>query len=143
MMKSLTKSGWMICIASIAALAGLILYIVTSTTGYLAGSALDPLPIIFTVVALFLTCVLIGASNKLHPVMNDVLVVTSTVLIIVSFAIFILARVRLAADIYFIPVNYPKAEEVALNISIAGFVSYVISILAMIIAAFSDKIRRP
>lgn len=74
--------------------------------------------------------------------MNDVLVVTSTVLIIVSFAIFILARVRLAADIYFIPVNYPKAEEVALNISVVGFASYVISILAMIIAAFSDKIRK-
>lgn len=141
-MNSLTKSGKMICIATITALAGLILFIVTSTTGYLAGSALDPLPIIFTAVAMLMTCVLIGASSKLNPLLTDLFVVASTVLIIISFAIFILARVRLAADIYFIPVNYPKAEEVALNISVVGFVCYLISIITMIIAAFSDKIRK-
>ncbi|GIO37734.1 hypothetical protein J41TS12_25950 [Paenibacillus antibioticophila] len=141
MMKSLTRSGKMICIAAITALAGLILYIVTSTTGYLAGSALDPLPIIFSVVAILMACGLLIASSKLNPLLNDLLVVASTVLIIVSFAIFVLARVRLAADIYFIPVNYPKAEEVALNISAAGFVCYLISIIAMIIAAFSGKIK--
>lgn len=140
-MRSLTKSGWMICAAMITALAGMIIYIVTSTTGYLAGSTLDPLPIIFTALAILLACALVGATRKLKPLLIDLFVVASTVLIIVSFALFLLARVRLAADIYFIPVNYPKAEEVALNTSAVGFVCYLISIITMIIAAFSDKIR--
>ncbi|MFD2805563.1 hypothetical protein SAMN05216565_10791 [Litchfieldia salsa] len=141
-MKSLTKSGWIICIAMSTALAGMILYIVTSTTGYLAGTTVDPLPIIFTVVAILLASTLVVATNRLNPLLIDLFVFTSAVLIIASFALFVLGRTSLAADVYFIPVNYPKEEEVALNISIVGLVSYFISIITMIIVGFSDKIRK-
>lgn len=140
-MKSLTKAGYMTCVAIITALAGMILYIITSTTGYLAGTAMNPLPIIFTLVAMLLACVLVGAANKLNPLLVDLLVFVSASFIIASFALFLLERISLAADVYFIPVNYPLAEEVALNISIVGFVCYVISIISMIVVGFSDKVK--
>lgn len=141
MMKSLTKSGWLICTSIIMALAGMAFYIFTSTKGFLAGSTLKLAPIIFTVVAIVLACVLVGVTNKLNPLLIDILVVVSTVLIIASFSLFVLGRVSLVADVYFIPVNYPKAEEIALNISLVGIGCYSISIITMIIAAFSSKIR--
>lgn len=141
MMKSLTKTGWMMCIAIMAALVGMVIYIVTSTTGYLEGTALNPLPIVFTSLAILLACAVVIVTNKLHPILNDLFVFASAVLIIVSFALFLLGRVSLAAEVYFIPVNYPEALEVALNISIVGLVFYLISIVMMIIVAFSGKIR--
>lgn len=140
-MKGLTKSGWLLCVAILTALVGMMLYIVTSTTGYLAGSALKPAPILMTVVALLLACALVVVTDKLQPLLTDLFVVASTVLLIFSFALFILGRVSLAADVYFIPVNYPQAEEVALNLSVVGVAFYFISIITMIVVAFSSKIR--
>lgn len=141
-MKSLTKSGWLICVALVTSLAGMIFYIVTSTTGYLAGSTLNPTPIILTAVAILLVLLLVGATNKLHPLLIDLFIVGSTVFLIVSFALFLLGRVSLAADVYFIPVNYPQAEEAALNASLVGIALYLISIITMIIAGFAEKIRK-
>lgn len=140
MMKSLTKFGRMILVAMITSFIGMVFYIITSTTGYLAGSGLKILPIILTVIAILLAFVLIKES-KLHPLLIDLFIVVSTVLLIVSFAYFTHGRISLAADVYFIPVNYPKAEEFALNLSIVGLICYMISIVSMIIVAFSDKIR--
>ena len=45
----------------------------------------------------------------------------------------------LAADVYFIPVNYPQAEETALHLSIVGIVLYLASIIIMIVEALSAK----
>ncbi len=140
-MKGLTKSGWLLFVAILTALVGMILYIITSTTGYLAGSALKPAPILMTVVALILACALVVVTDKLQPLLTDLFVVASTVLLIFSFALFTLGRVSLAADVYFIPVNYPQAEEIALNISVVGVAFYLISIIAMIVVAFCSKIR--
>ncbi|BAM48409.1 hypothetical protein [Amphibacillus xylanus] len=141
MIKNMTKSGLAICVAIITAFVGLILYIITSTTGYLAGSVLDPLPIIFTVVAIILACLLVGVKNKFSSFLIDLSVFATAVLLIASFSLFVLGRISLAADVYFIPVNYPEAEETALNISIVGLASYMISIISMIVVAFSDKIK--
>lgn len=44
-------------------------------------------------------------------------------------------------SVYYI-FNYPAAEETALNISIVGLVSYLVSIVAMIAACFSGKLSR-
>ena len=56
-----------------------------------------------------------------------------------SFAVFVLARVSLAADVYFIPVNYPASEATALHISIVGAVCYLVGIVALIVEGFSAK----
>lgn len=48
-------------------------------------------------------------------------------------------RVSLAADVYFIPVNYPASEATALHISIVGAVCYLVGIVTLIVEGFSAK----
>lgn len=80
-----------------------------------------------------------GAGSKLPAVVNDVLLVAANVCLIGSFAVFVLARVSLAADVYFIPVNYPASEATALHISIVGAVCYLVGIVTLIVEGFSAK----
>lgn len=138
----LAKSGLSVWVALVTAVIGLVVYLVTSFTGYLAGSATNPAPIVCTVIAIVLMAVLAAAGDKLGGTVLDLAVLAATVLLIASFALFALGRVSLVADVYFIPVNYPAAEETALNISIVGLVSYLVSIVAMIAACFSGKMSR-
>ena len=61
-------------------------------------------------------------------------------LLLYSFYEFVLGRVSLAADVYFIPVNYPASEATALHISIVGIALYVVADVAMIAAAFVRRL---
>lgn len=124
---------------AIAALAGLIVYLITSYTGYLAATAVNPLPVIATLLAVALLAVLVFAGQRLPAPAADLCMIASTVLLTAGFAIFALIRVSLAADVYFIPVNYPASEATALHISIVGVVLYLAAILAMIVTAFRYK----
>lgn len=142
MSRKMTKSGWTVCIAALAALAGMIFYIVTSTTGYLATAAVNPLPIICSAAAIALMLLLVFAEEKQTAILADLCVMGSTVLLIVSFALFCLSRVTLAADVYFIPVNYPASEATALHTSIAGAVLYLAAIIVMIVIAFAGDGKR-
>lgn len=126
-------------VAALAALVGVIIYIVTSTTGYLAASAMGAWPIICTIAAVVLAAVVIVMNQKMPTLLVDVLNEVILVLLLVSFYFFIMARVTLAADIYFIPVNYPASEATALHISIVGAVLYLIAIIAVIVNGFLPK----
>lgn len=126
-------------VAAIAAAIGLVVYIVNATTGYMAGQGVNALLIGCTVVALAGLAVRIIAQNRMPAVAADALLVIPEVLLIVSFAQFVLAHVRLAADIYFIPVNYPASEQTALNVAIVGVVFYLVAIIALIAKAFTAK----
>lgn len=139
MSRKITKTGWTVGIAALTALVGMIFYIVTSTTGYLATAAVNPLPVICSLAAVVLMLVMVFAGQKLAGVLEDLCVMASTVLLIVSFALFCLSRVTLAADVYFIPVNYPASEETALHTSIVGAAFYLAAIIVMIVIAFVGK----
>lgn len=129
----------MVCVAALLALIGMIIYIVTSTTGYLASASVNKVPIICSIAAVILMAVLVFAERKLKAIPADLCVVLANVLLIVSFAKFCLSRVTLAADVYFIPVNYPQSEETTLNNSIVGVVFYLLAIIMMIVVAFAGK----
>lgn len=60
-------------------------------------------------------------------------------MLLVSFYFFVMGRVKLAADVYFIPVNYPVAEAQALYISLVGVVFYLISLVMLITAGFRER----
>lgn len=124
-------------IALVLAVAGLAVYIVTSTTGYLAGTAMNVLPIVLTVVAVAALVVDIALGSRLPAVVRDLCVVGASALLAASIALFVMTRVTLAADVYFIPVNYPAAEADALHISIAGVVCYLLADIALIVEAFA------
>lgn len=131
-------------LAAVAAtLIGLVIYLVNSTTGYMAGQGLNALVIGLSVVAMVALAVRVFAGDRLPEVLNDVLLVGSEVLLLVSFAQFVLERVRLAADIYFIPVNYPASEQTSLNVALIGVACYLVAIVLLVVKAFTAKdVRR-
>lgn len=133
------KKAYAVVLAAAAALIGMVVYIVTSVTGYLAASSLNIGPVLATIAAVVLMAAVLLMKDKLPEVGLDVALVLSNVLLLVSFYQFVIARVQLAADVYFIPVNYPASESTALHISIAGVVLYAVAVIAMIVAAFSKK----
>lgn len=135
----LAKSGLSVWVALVTAVIGLVVYLVTSFTGYLAGSATNPAPIVCTVIAIVLAVVLAAAGDKLGGGVLDLAVLATTALLIASFALFALGRVSLVADVYFIPVNYPAAEETALHTSIVGVAAYLVAIVALIVDAFTAR----
>lgn len=132
-MKKADKTAPMLAFAAAAALAGLAVYLYTSLTGYLAAAAMSLVPVACTAVALAaLAAVLLG---RLSGLARDAAVALASAMLLASLYQFVLARVALAADVYFIPVNYPAAEAAALHISIVGAVLYLLADLALIIAA--------
>lgn len=139
MKNRLNKKTGSLLIAAIAALAGMIVYIFTSVTGYLAASAVNPWPIVCTAASIILLAVIIFLNRRLQAGITDVLVILASLLLLVSFYFFVLSRVQLAADVYFIPVNYPASEASALHISIVGVALYLIADIAVITAAFVGK----
>lgn len=139
MKKVINKSNLILWIAAIAALIGMIIYIVTSATGYLADAAMNPAPVICTVIAIILAGVAAVGEEKVNTVVYDILIVLINVMLLVSFYWFILGRVSLAADVYFIPVNYPASEASALHISIVGAALYLVADIVMIVTAFVKK----
>lgn len=125
--------------AAAATLIGLMVYLVNSTTGYMAGQGLSALVIALSVVAIVALAARAFAGNRLPAVLNDVLLIGAEVLLLVSFAQFVLERVRLATDIYFIPVNYPASEQTSLNVALIGVACYLVAILLLVVKAFTAK----
>ena len=134
-----TKLNPKMIVAAAAGVIGLAVYGYTSLTGYLAASATSTLPVALTLAALVCLALRQFAGDKMPAVLSDVLLVAADVCLIGSFAVFVLARVSLAADVYFIPVNYPASEATALHISLVGAVCYLVGIVALIVEGFSAK----
>lgn len=140
MKKQFGKTDYAVGIAAIAALVGMVIYLITSMTGYLASAPMNFLPVISTAAALVMMAAILFAGTKMSGIAVDGLMLVSVALLLYSIYGFVLGRVALAADVYFIPVNYPASEATALHISIAGLVFYLVADIAMILAAF---IKRP
>lgn len=122
--------------ATVTALAALVIYLATSLTGYLAGSAMNIWPIVLTVAAI----VLLFAADKMKAsAVKDIVIVLTGMALIGSLSFFAMNRVTLAADVWFIPVNHPEAEDTTLYWSLAGVVLYLISFVTVTVKAFSHK----
>lgn len=139
-MKSKITSKNIISLAAVfAALVGMIIYIITSVTGYLAVSAMNPWPVICTIVCMALLCGTVFMQEKVTPLSADLMTAAGFVMLLVSFYFFVMSRVSLAADVYFIPVNYPEAEVTALHTSIVGVVFYLAALTLLIVEGFRRK----
>ena len=122
--------------ATVTALAALVIYLATSLTGYLAGSAMNIWPIVLTVAAIAL---LFAADKMKASAVKDIVIVLTGMALIGSLSFFAMNRVTLAADVWFIPVNHPEAEDTTLYWSLAGVVLYLISFVTVTVKAFSHK----
>lgn len=126
-------------VAVVAAVAGLGVYVITSTTGYLAGRAIDPLVVLLSVAAIAAVVVGLVLADRLGAVLRDVLLVGSVAALSAGMVLFLLARVPLAADVYFIPVNFPAAEATTLHVSFVGLGLYLVAVLALVAEAFAAR----
>ncbi|MCT6838523.1 MAG: hypothetical protein M3036_12835 [Bifidobacteriales bacterium] len=114
--------------------AGLAIYLASSMTGYLAGKGLSAVVIVCTLLAwVCLAPVELARLDGEQSVVASIRSLAAEVLLLVAFAVFVMSRVRLAADVYFIPVNYPPSEQTALNWSILGVAGYAVAIVAVIV----------
>ncbi len=134
MKKKITASGIIYLVSIVLALAGFIVYLVNSTNGYLAGTKLNGWIISLSVIAIVLGFLLFIFRNSMEGYESIVMIVIG-VLLAVSVCLFIDERKSLAADVYFIPVNYPAAEADALNVGIVGVAFYIVSIITLVVSS--------
>lgn len=119
-----------------SALVGLVIYLITSLTGYLVDTAFNAIPVICTAVGM----VLIVACDKVKPgLCKDVLLVAGALALIGALSLFAMDRVRVAADVWFIPVNRPVSEDVCLYTSLVGVAMYIVSVIAAAMKGFAKE----
>ena len=87
--------------ATVTALAALVIYLLTSLTGFMAGKAMNIWPVVLTVVAI----VLLFAADKMKKpsALKDIVIVLTGFALIGCISFFAMERVKLAADVWFIP----------------------------------------
>ena len=120
----------------IAALIGLVIYLITSLTGYMVDTPFNAIPVVCTAVGMVLIVLCDGVKPGLG---KDVLLVAGALCLSGAVSLFAMDRVRLAADVWFIPVNRPASEDVCLYTSLVGVAMYIISILAAAAKGFCAK----
>lgn len=140
--KKQTVFGWITLAAAVLGLIAMIIYIVSGTTGYMAGQPVSALPIVFTIIAILGLGAMFAVADKLDRRIVGAILFVIDVLLAVSLCLFITDRVQLFADVYFIPVNYPEAEVASLNTSIAGMVFYIITLVGVIVTGFAKQLHK-
>jgi len=138
--KNQSVAGYLVDAASLLAFVGVIFYIITGTCGFLAGTAVDPWPIVLSLVAVAIGVVLLVFAPKLPHWLIDVLLAALVIAVSASFCLFIYDRLTLFADVWFIPVNYPAAEKTWLGVSLVGIIAQIMSAIALIVAGFMDNV---
>lgn len=148
-MTAFMKQSWREVLSAVCAFVALVVVLISGATGYLAGNALNYVAICSSVVAL----VAIAADawlrartrSKKHKeklssrVLSDVLLLVAVAALSTGLAGLIIERVPLAADIYFIPVNHPAAEGVAMNMTFVAVAFYAVAIIFLIAEAFAQR----
>lgn len=81
------------------------------------------------------------AGDFVWLTVSGAMLFVAVVLNAVSVCLFVVSRIQIIADVWFIPVNYPETEGTALSISLAGIVFYLISIAATCVAGFAKKLN--
>ena len=139
--KTRSAYSWILLLGLVLSVVGLVIYILNSTTGYLAGQDAGVTVIVLSVISLLSMLVLFFMGDKVKK-FRDTLFIVSGVFIVVSICLFAHARVSVAADVWFIPVNYPPAEGTTLTVAIVGIVFYVLSLICVLISAFGSNLSK-
>ena len=130
-----SKLAWF---AVCAAAVGLILYLISGLI-FPSKSILGWQVFAAGCCALLLLAVVAYAGDTLPKLLRDVCIVGGGLALIVTISFFVLHRVDPAADIWFIPVNYPAAEATSLYISCAGICALFLAFVAVVVKAFTAK----
>ena len=133
--KKQSKLAW---IAVVATVAGLALYLISGFV-FLSKAPLGWQVIAASACAILLLAVVAYAGKTLPGIIRDVCIVGGGLMLIVALGMFVLNRLEPAADVWFIPVNYPAAEKTSLVLSCVGLAMYCIAYIATTVKAFTAR----
>ena len=133
--KKQSKLAW---IAVVATIAGFALYLISGFV-FSSKSPLGWQVIVASACAALLLAIVAYAGETLPKIIRDICIVGGGLALIVALAMFVLNRLEPAADVWFIPVNYPSAEKVSLYLSCVGLALYVVAYVVTTVKAFTAK----
>lgn len=133
--------GWVLLGSAVCALVGFIVYLISDTTGYLAGNHVNAATIILPIVAIVISCALLVLGEKLEKAKGVMLLVAGLSIAVTVF-VEIYCHNAVFADAWFIPVNYPASEDVTVAQTIVSVVFHVISMVGYIVVCMKDNITK-
>lgn len=141
-MKKVNAFGYILCASAALGLVGLVVYLVNSLTGYLAGNAslsapIILLPIVVAACAIFLFL----KPDAFSDTVTGIVTFALAVLMAVATVMFVAARVDVIGDMLN-PVNHPDTQVTAVTWAIVGIVLYLVSFLGTAIATLSDRLAK-
>lgn len=133
--KKQNAGTWIMLGSVVLALVALIIYIVNSTTGELAGSEMDMIPIWLTIVSMALLLILFGAGKKLNHWIATIAMLAIVVMLTMCIVLLSFGREAVATNL-FIPGMATPGQISCVTVVIVCAAFYVLSIIALIIASF-------
>lgn len=138
-MKKQSLGFYMTALSAIAAVVGIIAYLINCGTNYFVNLGVDPMVVGCTVVAVALQVVYIILTQKGNKIWTDVLPVAFTVLLIAATLLFVGARVNGIASIMTFEGNAQTMAD--LTSAIVGIVGCLIASIISLISSFFDVVK--
>lgn len=133
--------SYLLLAASIILIPGFIIFMINSTTGYLYGSKLSALVVCLSLLGIIGGILLAIFGDKLGKFAGvGYLLVAACAAISIAGIVWSVEAV--AADIFFIPVNYPASEDTTWALAITSIVFYAIAFVAATTACFGGKLYK-
>ena len=123
-------------IACVAALLAVIMWFVSYST-YPAAAVNSGSGTLFGICAVVLmaACALGVGDHKVR----GLLILAAGLVLVAFFYQFVMGRVTITADAYFIPVNHPAEEDTAMSQTIVGLAAAFVSFVIITVDAFMAK----
>ena len=138
-MKKQSLGFYMTALSAIAAVVGIIAYLINCGTNYFVNLGVDPMVVGCTVVAVALQVVYIILTQKGNKIWTDVLPVAFTVLLIAATLLFVGARVNGIASIMTFEGNAQTMAD--LTSAIVGIAGCLIASIISLISSFFDVVK--
>lgn len=140
--KKVNTFGWILCVSALLALVGVIVYIVNTTTGYIAGTIpVNPLVILLPVLVILCAVFLFLKPDALNDTLTGIVTFLLAILMAVATVLFIVERVDVIGDMLN-PVNHPDTQVTAVTWAIVGIVLYLVSFLGTAVTTLSDRLSK-
>lgn len=139
--KKISVSGWCVLASALLAFIGMIVFAASATTGFLGGQKWSAAPVVCTVIMVLVAAALVFFGDKLGKFAPACLFVVLA-LLLTSLMIVFTDRMEIISDVYFIPVNHPASEDVAMTNTIVSLVFYILSTVALIVAGFGKGLKK-
>ena len=137
--KKQSISAWICLGAAVLALIAMILYIQNSTTGIMQTVPLKTLAIWFSAISVVLLAALFAIGDRLPHWIVSIVMLVAVVFLTVSICSLINNRTDIAGDQWFIPGMDTPEKGACLSGAITCIVFWVLSIAAVIVAAFFGR----